>query len=112
MQAAGKISTHVPQKLDYLAFGPPAVVRRIAVAITEERAVAAILSLQISNVGVPSYAFESFMADPDKWIIRSMKNQRGHRDPVHDVGRRSPRLVIIRARKSAVVGRNSVIKRS
>src|SRR5437879_11154764 len=69
-----------------------------------------ISALHKSDIGVGRNSFSRLWLQADKWIIRGVDDQCWQGDPMHDVCRRCPRIVIVRSREAAIVCCDFVIE--
>src|SRR6266571_3236925 len=83
------------RKFNHFAFGPATIVGwagPVAVAFSYERAMPAVAGFNVGNVGIRCDAPQRLRLHANEGIIRRMKNERGHRYPVHHLRRRCPRI--------------------
>src|SRR5262249_42539935 len=97
----------VDKEADHLPFGPAAVV---AVGPSKKSAVAAMLGLQQSNVGVGQDSGARFRQQANERVILRVDDQGGHSDLVYNSGSGGAVVVIIGAGKAAIGRSDHVVK--
>ncbi len=79
-------------------FRPITVVTARGVRCSKKRAMTSVIGLDISDVRISKYQLATRRQNPQKWIIKSMKNQRRNSNKVEHTRGRSPIVVVIRSR--------------
>ena len=95
------------EEIDDLGFSPMAVV---SVARGEEGAVSTVLRFSEADIGIGENPGPGFGQDADEGIVGGVKNERGRRNAVDDVGGRGAGVVVDSAVESAVVGSDAVVE--
>src|ERR1700689_1212693 len=93
-----------------LTLCPAAIVGRVTVTCADKRAMAAVFSLDVSNVVIRKKRLPRFRQNTHERIVGRVDNQRGPRDATDHVGSGGSGVIIVSAGEAAIVRRHAIVK--
>ena len=81
-----------------------------SIALTQERAMAAVFRFNVGDVWIRDNLLPRLRQKANKRIVRGVQDERGDADAVENVSGSGPVVVVISAGKTAIVGRDLVVK--